>query len=138
MLQHYNNGHRRAISGAGLAQLRRRMSAAERACLAADIVDGRVVLQGLTVKAIAALVGVNQGYVDRALRLTPEQREQVRHGDRPLVSPRPCADFDALRAAGRRADRLGSDRRRDARRAVRKIGIDRALNAVIVAEDTEA
>jgi hypothetical protein len=99
MLQHYNNGHRRAISGAGLAQLRRRMSAAERACLAADIVDGRVVLQGLTVKAIAALVGVNQGYVDRALRLTPEQREQVRHGDRPLVSPRPCADFDALRAA---------------------------------------
>jgi len=49
---HYTNGHRRAISGASLAQLRRRMSAAERACLAADIVDGRVVLQGLTVKAI--------------------------------------------------------------------------------------
>ena len=65
MLQ-YSNGSRRAISGAGLAQLRRRMSAAERACLAADIVDGRIVLQGLTVKAIAALVGVNVGYVDRA------------------------------------------------------------------------
>jgi hypothetical protein len=138
MLQHYNNGHRRAISGAGLAQLRRRMSAAERACLAADIVDGRVVLQGLTVKAIAALVGVNQGYVDRALRLTPEQREQVRHGDRPLVSPRPCADFDALRAAAAAPidwEAIGDEMLVE---AVRKIGIDRALNAVIVAEDTEA
>jgi len=51
---HYTNGHRRAISGASLAQLRRRMSAAERAVLAADIVNGRVVLQGLAVKAIAA------------------------------------------------------------------------------------
>ena len=57
MLQ-YANGYRRAITGASLAQLRRRMSAAERACLAADIVDGRVVLQGLTVKAIAAQRGI--------------------------------------------------------------------------------
>ena len=66
----YSNGSRRAISGASLAQIRRRLSAAERAVLAADIVDGRIVLQGLTVKAIAALVGVNVGYVDCALRLT--------------------------------------------------------------------
>jgi len=103
MLQ-YMNGSRRAITGASLAQRRRRMSAAERACLAADIVDGRIVLQGLTVKAIAALVGVSIGPVNHALRLTPEQREQVRRGDRPLVLPRPPrADFEALLQAIRRA-----------------------------------
>jgi len=116
MLQ-YANAHRRAITGASLAQRRRRMSAAERACLAADIVDGRIVLQGLTVKAIAALVGVNVGYVDRALRLTPEQRAEVCRGDRPLAAPRPpCADFEALVEAIRRA------------------GLDRTLEAAVEAE----
>jgi len=129
MLQ-YANGYRRAITGASLAQLRRRMSAAERACLAADIVDGRVVLQGLTVKAIAALVGVNVGYVDRALRLTPEQRAEVCRGDRPLVTPRPPADAPAFdwNAVG---DEMLVE-------AIRRIGIDRALNAVIVADEASA
>jgi hypothetical protein len=102
------------------------MSAAERACLAADIVDGRIVLQGLTVKAIAALVGVNVGYVDRALRLTPEQRAEVCDGDRPLVAPRAHAPTDA----GCMSDETLLE-------VVRRVGIDRALNAVIVAEDTE-
>jgi len=120
MLQ-YTNGTRRAITGAGLAQLRRRMSAAERACLGADIIDGRVILQGLTAKAVAALVGVSVGYVDRALRLTPEQREQVRHGDRPLAAPRPpCADFEAL------VD------------AIRRAGLDRTLKAAVEAERATA
>jgi hypothetical protein len=125
MLQ-YTNGHRRAISGASLAQLRRRMSAAERACLAADVVDGRVVLQGLTVKAIAALVGVNVGYVDRALRLTPEQRAEVCRGARPLVSPRgraPASPIDW--------NAINDD---DLVEAVRRIGIDRALAAAVEAE----
>src|SRR5262249_31522870 len=123
----YTNGHRRAISGAGLAQLRRRMSAAERACLAADIIDGRVILQGLTAKAIATLVGVNLGYVDRALRLTPEQRAEVCRGDRPLVLPqaRTSAPVDWAK--------IGDDMLVE---AVRRIGIDRALNAVIVADET--
>jgi hypothetical protein len=89
MLEYPNNYRRATLTGAGLAQRRRRMSPAERAVLAADIVDGRVVLQGLTVKSIAALVGVNVGYVDHALKLTPAQRQQVRDGDRPLIWPRP-------------------------------------------------
>lgn len=126
MLQ-YVNGHRRAISGAGLAQLRRRMTPAERACLAADIVDGRVILQGLTTKAVAALVGVSVGYVDHALRLTPEQREQVRHGDRPLVSPRTYPPSDG----GCMSDDMLVE-------VVRRVGIDRALHAMVVAEDTAA
>jgi len=125
MLQ-YTNGTRRAITGAGLAQLRRRMSAAERACLAADIVDGRVVLQGLTVKAVAALVGVNVGYVDRALRLTPQQRAEVCDGDRPLVSPRPSADAPAFDWAKIDDATLVE--------AVRRIGLERTLDAAIAAD----
>jgi len=117
MLQHYNNGSRRAITGAGLAQLRRRLTASERAVLGADIVDGRIVVVALTTKAIAALVGVSVGYIDHALRLTPEQRAEVCRGDRPLVSPRPpCADFEALVEAIRRA------------------GLDRTLEAAVEAE----
>jgi len=124
MLQ-YTNDHRRAISGAGLAQLRRRMSAAERACLAADIIDGRVILQGLTAKSIAGLVGVNLGYVDRALQLTPEQRAEVCRGDRPLVAPRPrtSAPIDWTKID-------------DATlvEAVRRIELERTLDAAIAAD----
>jgi len=123
MLQ-YTNGHRRAILGASLARLRRDMSAAKRACLAADIVDGRVVLQGLTIRAIATLVGVNLDYVHRALRLTPEQREQVRRGDRPLVLPRtPASHIDW--------DAINDD---DLVEAVRRIGLERALAAAVAVE----
>jgi len=132
---HYTNGHRRAISGASLAQLRRRMSAAERAVLAADIVNGRVVLQGLAVKAIAALVGVNVGYVDRALRLTPAQRQEVYNGDRPLVPPRAPAPARAG-CWGRAGAPIDWEAIGDAEltEAIRRIGIDRAINATIAAE----
>jgi hypothetical protein len=126
MLQ-YTNGHRRAISGASLAQLRRYLSPAARACLAADIIDGRVILQGLTAKAVAALVGVSVGSVDRALRLTPQQRAEVCRGDRPLVTPRTYAPTDA----GCMSDDMLVE-------VVRRVGIDRALHAMVVAEDTAA
>ena len=125
MLQ-YMNGNRPAITGASLAQLRRHMSAPARAVLAADIVDGRIILQGLTAKSIAALVGVSVGCVDRALRLTPDQREQVRRGDRPLVVPRtrkPARSFDW----GAVDDEVIVE-------AIRRIGIDRALSAAVEAE----
>jgi hypothetical protein len=127
MLQ-YRNGHHRAISGASLAQLRRHMPAAERACLAADIVDGRVILQGLTAKSVASLCGVNMAYVNVALNLAPEQREEVRRGRRSLVPPppKPSPAFDW--------DTVNDDVLVE---AVRKIGIDRALHAMIVAEEAE-
>jgi len=125
----YTNGSRRAITGAGLAQLRRHMSAAERACLAADIVDGRVALQGLTVKAVAALVGVNGSYLARALRLNPEQRAEVRRGTRPLVAPRTAATATDARA-------VDWDKLDDATlvEAVRRIGLERTLDAAIAAD----
>jgi len=129
MLQ-YANGSRRAITGASLAQLRRRMSAAERACLAADIVDGRIALQGLTVKSIASLVGVNLGYVDRALRLTPEQRAEVRRGARPLPPAQKHTNDRPINWNAVDEEMLVE--------AIRRIGIDRALNAVIVADEASA
>src|SRR5262245_2378698 len=123
---HYTNGYRRAISGASLAQLRRHMRAAERACLAADIVDGRVALQGLTTKAIAALVGVSVGYVDRALRLTPEQRVEVSRGARPLPPAQKHTNDRSINWNAVDDDVLVE--------AIRRIGIDRALNAAVAAE----
>jgi|SRR5215831_12300604 len=104
MTLEYTNGHRRAISGASLAQLLKNMSAPERAIMAADILDGHVVIVGLTRRMVTAMCRADAGYVDRALRLTRAQRAEVCRGDRQLVSPRvPCADFEAFAEAIRRA-----------------------------------
>ncbi len=119
----------RALSGAALAQRLRRLSAAERAILAADIVDGRVILQNLTVKAIAAITGANLSYVHAALRCTPEQRERIRRGERPLILPKnaarpssaPTFDWDSIDD-----DALAE--------TVRRIGVDRMLDAAVAAE----
>jgi len=116
---HYTNGGQRTISGAGLAQRQRRMSAAERACFAADVIDGKIMLAGLTVKSIAALIGVCPAYVHRALNLTPEQRIEVRCGYRPLVQPR-CAPLPT------EWDELVKE--------LRLLGPDRTLDAAIEAE----
>jgi hypothetical protein len=79
----------RCVSGASLAQLVRRLSPAQRAILAAAIVEGRITLVDLTTKAIAELCRISEPYVYAALRCTPEQREAIHFGDRPLVQPRP-------------------------------------------------
>jgi|SRR5215472_640721 len=55
---------------------------------AADACDGLVVLQNPTVRLAATAYGVSLGSVARARRLTPEQRDAVRQGKRPLVLPR--------------------------------------------------
>jgi hypothetical protein len=61
------------------------MSAAQRACLGADILSGEVVLTDLTVKAVCDLVGCSQPYVSAALRLPAERRAAVYRGERPLI-----------------------------------------------------
>jgi hypothetical protein len=123
----YSNGGRRAISGASLAQIARRMTPVERAVLAADVVDGRILIQGLTAKSVAHLVGTNQSYMFAALRLSPEHRQAVLNGTRPLVPPRarrqPAAAIDW--------GAVGDD---ELVEAVRQIGVDRALNAAAAAE----
>jgi hypothetical protein len=90
---HHNggNGSRtgglRTVSGASLAQLIRCMSPAERACLAADIIDGAIVLVAPTTRAVAEQVRCSATAVFAALRLSPDQREAVRKGERPLIQP---------------------------------------------------
>jgi hypothetical protein len=97
-----------------------KLSKAARACLAADILDGRLSLQGLTIKLVAVAAGVSVGYVNAALRVSPDQRELVRHGRRPLVLPRrPVASLSPQK---RFAD------------LVKEIGITQALNLLIESE----
>ena len=93
-----------------------------------------VIIQGLTIKSLAAISGANISYVHAALRCTPEEREQVRRGERPLVLPKDTArpssaptvfdwhavDDDALVEA------------------VRMIGIDRTIDAAVAAEHARA
>jgi hypothetical protein len=77
------------LSGASLAQFVKRMNTAQRAVLAAEIIDGRIALMKLTAKTVAAIVGVSQSSVNAALRYPPEQRAAIAAGDRPLVQRRP-------------------------------------------------
>jgi hypothetical protein len=58
-----------------------------KACDAADLVDGLAILQNLTLRVAATAYAVSVGSVARARRLTPEARDEVRRGKRPLVLP---------------------------------------------------
>jgi len=68
--------------------LHMRASKATKAVDAADVLDGLVVVQNPTLRLTAAAYGVSIGSVARARRLTPEQRQAVRRGERPLILPR--------------------------------------------------
>jgi hypothetical protein len=68
--------------------LHARGTKAAKACNAADVVDGLAVLQNPTLRLAATAYGVSIGSVARARRLTPEQRQAVRRGQRPLILPR--------------------------------------------------
>jgi hypothetical protein len=73
-----------------------RQSKATKACNAADALDGRVAVQNLTLRLMSAAYGVSVPYISRARRLTPEQRQAVRQGQRPLVLPRALSAPPAL------------------------------------------
>ena len=116
----------RALSGASLAQLVRRKSAAARALLAAEIIDGKIIVQGLTIKAVATIAGCSVGSVFAALRLTPEQREAVERGQRPLVLPQPPAPSMAIDWT-----KVDDETLTD---TVRQVGIERVLEAAAAVE----
>jgi len=75
----------RVVDAHGLLHLK--ATAAAKACDAADAVDGLVIVQNPTLRVSAVAYGVSVGSVARAHRLSPEEREQVRCGKRPLVYP---------------------------------------------------
>jgi hypothetical protein len=124
------NGGSRSFNGASLAQRLRRMSPPQRAILAANIIDGRVIVQGLTAKAITAICGASGAYVSAALRLTPEQRAAVSNGTRPLVTAPPRPAFVPTDWAKADTNKIVD--------VIREIGIDRALNAAIEVEAEHA
>ena len=128
-MQYNANGNgasqRRCLSGASLAQLVRNMSPSERAILAADILDGNVVIMGLTRRMVTAMCRADATYVAAALHTTPEQRAAIARGERSLIRPRPRtpAPIDWTKID-------------DATlvEAVRRIGLERTLDAAIAAD----
>src|SRR5262249_45251247 len=74
-------------------------SKASRAVDGADILDGIAKLENLTLRLVAAGMGVSADYLVKARRLTPEQRQAVRNGKRPLVLPRTPAEPSKLPVA---------------------------------------
>ena len=73
----------------------RKAPKAAAACDAADLVDALTRLQNPTIKVAAVACDVSQSYVAAALRLSPVQRDDVRRGRRPLVSPKPVKALPA-------------------------------------------
>jgi hypothetical protein len=63
----------------------KKLSKAVRAVLAAEILDGNIALLNPTRSMVVSGLGVSSSYVGAASRLTPEQRQEVVCGVRPLV-----------------------------------------------------
>ena len=104
-----------------------RASQAAKAIDAADLVDGLAVLQNLTLQMAATAYGVSMGSVTRALRLSPDQRQAVRAGQRPLVLPSPAAPVPTIITSP--AAPVMSPQEALSW-VVSQIGIDRTLNLV--------
>jgi hypothetical protein len=73
------------IRGRGLPA--RKLSKPSRALLGAEIKEGAIMLTDMSVRQIAAVLGVSPGYINAALTASPLHREAVRRGLRPLVDP---------------------------------------------------
>jgi hypothetical protein len=90
-MQHtsYNNGNGSAtaatvIAGRGIPHLQ--CNKRQRAVLAAEILDGRTILQPC-IKQLSQLLGVNEEYIRLARTFSPQKREAVLGGwDTPLSS----------------------------------------------------
>ncbi len=67
----------RVLNGRGIAHLRNDKK--RRAVLAAELADGRTIVQ-LSVGQLASLLNVSRSYVDIARKLTPEMRQAVLAG----------------------------------------------------------
>jgi protein-disulfide isomerase-like protein with CxxC motif len=104
-----------------------RASQAAKAIDAADLVDGLAVLQNLTLRMAATAYGVSMGSVTRARRLSPDQRQAVRAGQRPLVLPSPAAPVPTIITSP--AAPVMSPQEALSW-VVSQIGIDRTLNLV--------
>src|SRR5262245_29951595 len=115
----------RVVEAHGL--LRMRTSKSAKACDAADFVDGLAVLQNPTLRLAAAAYGVSMGSVTRARRLSPDQRQAVRAGQRPLVLPSRAAPVPTIITSPAAPVMCPQEA---LSWVVSQIGIDRTLNLV--------
>jgi hypothetical protein len=86
--------------------LKKETPKAARACDGADALDGLAVLIPTT-QLIAAVFGISRTSINRARRLTPEQRDAVRRKERPLCLPRKASPQEQLSQI---VDEIGLDR----------------------------
>jgi hypothetical protein len=122
---------RRVLSGRSVAH--RHLDARQRACLAADWIDGRVVLQP-TIRQASELLGVSPTYIVTASRLSDKKRAAISSGQ-------DCTSFVALLKLPAKQPVLlksvnGNDKVSDADliELAKTNGPDRLLAAAVAAE----
>ena len=83
-------------------------SKAVRACNAADCSYGQVLLVNPTLKVLVTAFNVSVAYITAAKRLSADERDAVRRGERPLVIPQPTPRVaDPLARVGALVEELG-------------------------------
>jgi hypothetical protein len=89
MVYHITNGNANSVSitGRSLAGRIPHMKPVERAVLAADILEGKVVLVDVMAKTVATLCGVSTTYMAGAAKLSEAERAEVLAGQRSLLEP---------------------------------------------------
>ena len=114
-----------------------RTSKAVKACDAADAVDGLTKLQNPTIRLAAVAYGISTTYVGHALQLTPEQRQAVRQGKRPLVLPRKPR-VPTIVPAPLPAPPVTMSARERLQEIVHELGLDATLNLLAASERVAA
>jgi hypothetical protein len=100
----------RSIDGHSL--LHKNGSKSIHACLAADLVDGATRMDRPTIRVAAVACGCSPSYVVCALRLSPQQRDEVRAGRRtiPVQRSKPLLRVnDPRKALQSIVDAIGHD-----------------------------
>jgi hypothetical protein len=108
----------KTVKAKGLAH--RKMTKTEKAIFAADISDGVVKLDSLSLQQLASLIGISVGYINVARSLDSWQRGLVKQGQRKLT------DYLPRRSLPSPAKQIT--------KPVRQIGVDQTLELLAAAE----
>jgi len=108
----------------------KKLTKAARAILSAEILAGECALKP-TVKLVAAALGTSVAYVQAAKKLTPNQRQAVRTGLRPLIVPHAAPAMPVPTAPPVSVERLLAS-------IVDKIGVNGVLDLLAVSEKAAA
>ena len=115
----------------GVSLVHRKLSKTQVAVLAANVEDG-LTRYVQTNAEVAASFGVSQTYIDKARRLTPEQREAILRG----WDTRSLAELMPRRPALVPAPNCASLTNLQLEHVIRIVGIERVLEAAVQVERT--